>query len=120
VGHVAEDGEDDGGREEAGEGVDGADEQGVPVAVVVELVVASQGKESTDADAIRVEDLSASVDPNLGLPESFPLGSEQELQSVGGTLKCESFDAEDGENDIGEDGANPENLGSRNTLDTES
>ena len=61
VGHVAEDGEDDGGGEEACEGVDGADEQGVPVAVVVELVVASQGKESTNADAIRVEDLSASV-----------------------------------------------------------
>ena len=59
--HVAQDGEDDGGGKEACEGVDGADDQGVPVAVVVELVVASQGKESTNADSIRVEDLSASV-----------------------------------------------------------
>ena len=31
------------------------------MAVVVELVVASQGKKSADADSIRVEDLSASV-----------------------------------------------------------
>ena len=61
VGHVAEDGEDDGGGEEACEGVDGADDQGVPVAVVVELVVASQGKKSANADSIRVEDLSAPV-----------------------------------------------------------
>ena len=59
--HVAQDGEDDGGGKEACEGVDGADDQGVPVAVVVELVVASQGKESANADSIRVEDLSASV-----------------------------------------------------------
>jgi len=117
--HVAQDGEDDGGGKEACEGVDGADDQGVPVAVVVELVVASQGKESTNADSIRVEDLSASVDPNLRLPESLPLRSEQELQSVASTLKCKSFDTEDGKNDIGKDGANPEDLGSRNTLDTE-
>ena len=59
--HVAEDGEDDGGGEEAGEGVDGADDEGVPVAVVMELVVASESKKCADANSIRVEDLSASV-----------------------------------------------------------
>ena len=130
--HVAQDGEDDGGGKEACEGVDGADDQGVPVAVVVELVVASQGEKSSNADSIRVEDLSASVwgvgiilvkgflcnclsrwgngsrqpgsncfqeegrksgkegeltDPNLRLPESLPLRSEQELQSVARTLQ---------------------------------
>ena len=61
VSHVAEDGEDDRGGEEAGEGVDRADEEGVPVAVVVELVVAAQGQKSSNADSIRVEDLSASI-----------------------------------------------------------
>ena len=40
--HEAEDGEDDGGREERGEGVDAADDDGVAVAVVVELVVAAE------------------------------------------------------------------------------
>ena len=61
VSHVAEDGEDDRGGEEAGEGVDRADEEGVPVAVVVELVVAAQGQKSSNANSIRVEDLSASI-----------------------------------------------------------
>ena len=61
VGHVAEDGEDDGGREEAGEGVDGADDDGVPVAVLVELVVAAQSQEGPDSNPVGVEDLGASV-----------------------------------------------------------
>ena len=61
MGKMTEDGEDDGGGEEAGEGVDRADEEGVPVAVVVELVVAAQGQKSSNANSIRVEDLSASV-----------------------------------------------------------
>ena len=128
--HVAEDGEDDGGGKEACEGVDGADDEGVPVAVVVELVVASQGKKSADADSIRVEDLSASIwevginaeaaisletlfraekgsfyreiglereekweltNPDLGLPQSLPLGCKQELESIGSTLEKKYF-----------------------------
>lgn len=39
VGHVPEDGEDDEAGQEAGEAVDGTGEDGVAVAVVVELVV---------------------------------------------------------------------------------
>ena len=60
-GHVAQDREDDDSREEAGEGVDTADEDGVLVTVVVELVVASQGQESSDTNTIGEEDLSASI-----------------------------------------------------------
>ena len=130
VSHVAEDGEDDRGGEEAGEGVDRADEEGVPVAVVVELVVAAQGKKSSNANSIRVEDLSASIwevginaeaaisletlfragkgsfyreiglereekreltNPDLGLPQSLPLGCKQELESIGSTLEKKYF-----------------------------
>ena len=61
VGHVAEDGEDDDGREEGGERVDTAHEDGILVAVVVELVVASEGQKGADSDSIREEDLSAAV-----------------------------------------------------------
>lgn len=61
VGHVAEDGEDDDGREEGGERVDAAHEDGVLVAVVVELVVASEGQKGANTDSIREEDLSAAV-----------------------------------------------------------
>ena len=34
-------------------------------------------------------------------------------------LKCKSLDTEDGKDHIGKDGTNPEDLGSRSTLDTE-
>ena len=61
VSHVPEDGEDDDGREERGEGVDAAHEDGILVAVVVELVVASKGEKGANADSIREEDLSAAV-----------------------------------------------------------
>ena len=61
VGHVAQDGEDDGGGEEAGEGVDGADDDGVPVAVLVELVVAAESQQGPDSHPVGVEDLGASV-----------------------------------------------------------
>lgn len=59
--HEPEDGKDDGGREEGGEGVDAAHKDGVAVAVVVELVVAAQGKEGPDAHAVREEDLGPPV-----------------------------------------------------------
>ena len=61
VSHVAQDGEDHHGREEGGEGVDAADDNGVLVAVVVELVVAAQGQQSSNANSIGEEDLSAAV-----------------------------------------------------------
>lgn len=61
VSHVAQDGEDHHGREEGGEGVDAADHDGVLVAVVVELVVAAQGQESSDTNSVGEEDLSAAV-----------------------------------------------------------
>ena len=61
VRHVAQDGEDHHGREEGGEGVDAADDNGVLVAVVVELVVASEGQKGADSDSVREEDLSAAV-----------------------------------------------------------
>ena len=74
----------------------------------------------------------------MGLPQSLPLRSEQELQSVASTLqqkeeistklakktkkttrtylKCKSLDTKDGKHDIGKDGAYPEDLGSTKIL----
>ncbi len=79
MGHEAKHGEDDDGGVERGEGVHRAHDQGVPVekktikyieviqqntaadyipiAVLVELVVGSKCQESSDTDAVRVEDL---------------------------------------------------------------
>ena len=41
---------------------------------------------------------------------------EKNLRCLGANLKSKSLHTEDGENHIGEDGANPEDLGSRETL----
>ena len=70
VRHEAHDGEDDEAGEDAGGAVGEGDEDGVPVAVVGELVVAGQGDQATEAGAQGVEDLRGSVRPHLGDAES--------------------------------------------------
>ena len=54
-GHVAEDGEDQHPGCEAGAGVDHAGDQGVPVAVVVELVVGAQSRQGTGSHATLIK-----------------------------------------------------------------
>ncbi len=65
VGHEANDGEDDETGEDAGGAVGEGDEDGVPVAVVGELVVAGEGDQASEAGSKRVENLGGSVSPNL-------------------------------------------------------
>ena len=64
-GHVAQHAEDDESRHEAGDAVDGAGEDGVLVAVVVELVVAGQGEQCSEPWSKREEDLCGCSYPNL-------------------------------------------------------
>ena len=63
--HEAHDGEDDEPGEDAGGAVGEGDEDGVPVAVVGELVVAGQRDQPPEAGAQGVENLGSSVSPNL-------------------------------------------------------
>ena len=63
--HEANDGEDDEAGEDAGGAVGEGDEDGVPVAVVGELVVAGEGDQASEAGSKRVENLGGSVSPNL-------------------------------------------------------
>ena len=65
VSHEADDGEDDEAGEDAGGTVGEGNEDGVPVAVVGELVVAGQRDQTPEAGAQRVEDLCGRVSPNL-------------------------------------------------------
>jgi len=65
VSHEAHDGEDDEAGEDAGGAVGEGDEDGVPVAVVGELVVAGQRDQPPEAGAQGVENLGSSVSPNL-------------------------------------------------------
>ena len=64
--HEAHDGEDDEASEDAGGAVGEGDEDGVPVAVVGELVVAGEGDQTSETGSKRVENLGGSISPNLG------------------------------------------------------
>ena len=65
VSHKANDGEDDEASEDAGGTVGEGDEDGVPVAVVGELIVAGQSDQTTETGAQRIENLGGSVSPHL-------------------------------------------------------
>ena len=63
--HEAYDGEDDKASEDAGGAVGEGDEDGVPVAVVGELIVACQSDQTPETGAQRIENLGGSVSPHL-------------------------------------------------------
>ena len=65
MGHKADDGEDDEAGEDAGGAVGEGDEDGIPVAVVGELVVAGESDQTSETGSKRVENLGGSVGPNL-------------------------------------------------------
>ena len=81
-----------------------------PVAVVVELVVRSEGEECADADAVGVEDLGAAVDPALAHGEALPVGGEEVPQPVHGAVQGERLDRQDREDAVREEGGEPEDL----------
>ena len=108
--HVSQDGEDDGGAEEGGEGVDAADGDGVAVTVVVELVVRAKSQQSSDPDAVRKEDLGAAVDPALAVLQALPVRSEQELEAFHRSGQGQSFNAQDAQDAIRKHGRKPNNL----------
>ena len=62
---VAHGGEDTNATENAGDGIDGHDDDGVAENGAVEPIVWAEGNQGTERDADRVEDLSGSEDPNL-------------------------------------------------------
>lgn len=71
VGHIAEHRKDHKPGQEAGQAVDTARQQRVPIAVVVELVVAGQRQQGSETGSQREENLRGRVDPNLILKERF-------------------------------------------------
>ena len=48
--------------------------------------------------------------PDLGLRESRPVRGEEKLYPVPSSIQGQSLDTEDGEDHVGEDGGEPENL----------
>ena len=68
---VTEDGEDDGARQQGGEGVGEADDEGVLVGVVSELVVRAVGRQGTKPHTEGEERLSNCRIPNLKISNTL-------------------------------------------------
>lgn len=73
-GDEAKDGEDDESCENTGGTVDAADDDGVTVTVVTELVVTRHGDQTSWACAEWVEDLCSSVAPDSGIQQLVEVG----------------------------------------------
>ena len=50
------------------------------------------------------------TNPDLGLQEPLPLGGEEELQPIDGSLQGQCFNTEDRQDHVGEDSTEPEDL----------
>ena len=108
--HEPQDGEDDDGRVEGGERVDAADHEGVPVAVLVELVVGTEGEQGADSDSVRVKDLGAAVDPTLRHGQSVPVRGEEVDDAVVGSIQAQGLHGQDRQNDVGKKCGEPNDL----------
>ena len=86
VGEVAEDGEDDSPGEDGGQGVCYRDDEGIPVAIVVELVVGGVGHDHPEAHAEREEALGDGSVPDPGLQQPLPLRGEEVDEALGEKL----------------------------------
>ena len=73
IGHVAEHGEDDEARVDAGAAVDEGDDEGVAQDVVVELVEGRHRDQPSHRNAERVEDLRCCVGPHFRFGQPLPV-----------------------------------------------
>lgn len=72
------------------------------VHVVVVLVVAAEGDESSQAQTVREENLRHGIDPHVGLAELRQIGRDVELDALHGAGQCDASEQEDGQQDVGE------------------
>ena len=86
LGHEAEKGEDDEPRKNRCAGVDGADDQGILVHVVMVLVIRAEGDDGAKSEAIGEEDLRGGINPDPGVAQLREVGHQVEVDAVGGAL----------------------------------
>jgi len=105
--HEAKEGKDDETGEHGGARVDGADNQGVLVHVVVVLVVRAQGDDRAETEAVGEEDLGGGVNPDSRVAQLGEVGRQVEVDSVSGALEGNAAEEEDKE----EEEARPQKRG---------
>lgn len=108
--HVPEDGEDDESGQEAGQAVDAAGDDGVAIAVVVELVVAREGQQGAEAGAQREKDLRGRVDPHLRGLQLLPLRGQVVGDAVRRPRQRDAPEQQDDQHHIRSQGRHPNRL----------
>lgn len=75
----------------------------LPIAVVLELVVAAESDDSAHAQSVREEDLSGCVDPDFAVRKLVESWYEQVFDTVPCTVERETFNQEYEEQDVGKE-----------------
>ena len=114
--HEPEVREDDETSEHGGAGVDAADDQSILVDVVVILVVWSKSNNCSQTKTIGEEDLGGGINPDPGLGQLGEVWHQIEVDSISCTVQSDSSEEEDGEEEVGEERSEVDNLAS--PLDT--
>ena len=110
LGHESDNRKYDKSCKDGGAAVGQGNEDGIPVAVVGELVVTGEGDEPTKRGAKRVEDLSGGICPHLDGLEGLQLWLDVELNSLGSSVESGTPDQEDEQDKVGEQGSEVHNL----------
>lgn len=110
VGQVAQGPEDGEARHEGCQAVEGADEEDVENNILVERVVAGQGRHGGVGVAEGEEDLSGGGHPHAELAEHTPIRVEVELDSLHGSVQRGGPDEQDDDDEVGEGGGEVDNL----------
>ena len=80
------------------------------VAVMVELVVRAQGRQSPHPHAVGEKDLGCSINPSRALQQLLPLRGDVVDQAVNRSFQCESPTEKDDHDEVGEEGGEPDDL----------
>ncbi len=110
MGHEANDGKDDKASKDGRAAVCQCNQNGVPVTVVVELVVAGQGDEAAEGRSQRVEDLRGCVRPHQDGPQRLPLWVDVEVNAFGCPRQSCTSDEQDHQHHVGEEGGEVDHL----------
>ena len=92
------------------EGIAKGDDDSVLDTVLLRVVVGSKTDNWSKSQTKRVEDLISSIQPYCGLQQHVHLGCEHVNESFSRTLEGDASEEEDGEDEVGEESCEVDNL----------
>ena len=103
-------GEDDGTGVDGGEAVTHRDDEDVLDTVLLGVVVGPEADDGAESQTEGVEDLVGSVEPDGGFQQHLHLRREHVDETLRGALESDPSEEEDGEDHVGEEGGEVDDL----------